>query len=275
MKKFNLIYNVCHWVGNNRPQFLMEHINRLKHIRHSTSKPQTNFDILCLFSIMVDDFKSFNKNPYIKLHEHSTQNLTIIVNFYPNWYGNVGSIELSLKQVIIPLNIKADFMCSFEDDCVINRDNWYDIFSMICTTQNMDLLGFIINEKISFEFLDPRVENPKKQILDYYSISENDLTKYDVIDNNSVLTLKLGTKKIKNVPLQKFIINSDPNLKPSEKYHKYEDMDWVDGGCYFFSLSKIIEMLSKVKTFVPKDINQVFDYFDYIELCEIGFPTEN
>lgn len=251
--KYDLIYNVCHWVGNPRPNFLLKHIKMLKELKHSKNK----IKILCIFSIMVDDFVKFDKTKYMDLSKYSNDDVIFLVKFYPNWYGSIGSMWLNWQYFIKPLNIKTKYYASYEDDYLLIKEYWFDIVEKIIDKEDLSYLGIITMS-----------DSNKKYLKIDKCIIDNTTYNLSVKFNNDIKVKKELMKKIKN---RKRVI-----CRPQDTYHKFEDMRWVDGGAYILMKSSFFDQYyEKCGKFIDKDYNKVFEYNDYISIGEVGFHTNS
>lgn len=245
---YDLLYNVCSWVGNPRVHLLQKHIEQLKTIKHSLKK---DLKILCIFSLMIDNFNQFNKDEYLKLADQNNENITILVKFYPNWNGSWGSLWLNWKYLVKPLNINIKYFSSFEDDYLINKDGWFDLALDIVNKKDLSYLGMVSINKT----------NTKSMNIESYNYGGKKYT--------------LGTKYINNIEERRKWIKQKRCCRPKDTYFDFKDMEWTDGGGYLLIPKESIESWeNKFRKFIDQSYNKSFEYNDYIDIGEVGFPTK-
>ncbi len=120
---YDYIHNVCFWVGNPRLFTISEHIKRLKNFKHTKNGDIT---ILCILSIMCDDLENMDREPYEAFKKQSTNTVHIIIKYWFNWGGTVGSMWFVWDKYIKMNDITAKYFATWEDDCIFKHNYWLD-----------------------------------------------------------------------------------------------------------------------------------------------------
>lgn len=131
-------------------------------------------------------------------------------------------------------NINCKYFATWEDDIIPKHINWYNM----CISK----------------------------LIEYTYVGMLTKSNYPVEKYNDKFW-KLGYKFIPKEK-EKYIVI------PSQKYFKYHQMKWTDGGFYFlkFESLKIIE--TKIGKFTKANVNERYNHTTHgIELGEVGFPT--
>ena len=250
-----LVYSICYYYGKNKTANIINHIKSFKLIRKDV-------DIFIL-TVMID---SHNKKDHDNIiddltniinKENSDLNFKILTSF--NWGGTILGLWEVFKFIKITYD-KNTYLSYFEEDfCPFNNEWLEDSKELLNLNKNYIYIGESTNE----HNIRPK-EGKIKQ-----STSEQIMPKYMI-----PLLLRDSTSNIHFSVCGHDDVNKDNCCADSCNLSIRNYSVWTDGGYYFSTIEKLLEIEKHIGIFHKGNPETKYDHdMDGVYFGECGLPS--
>ena len=121
--KYYYIHNVCYWHGNDRPENLWKHADKVKSIDLTDKEYDKN---LLVISLMCDEDEMMLIKSVNQIMEVQDDILDVVVFPQPNSGGTVKSMWNVYKHLLQKKSIVSEYFGTWEDDFVFAKPTYID-----------------------------------------------------------------------------------------------------------------------------------------------------